>query len=210
MTQYGYTRVSAKDQNLERQIRKMLDRGIPDRLIFRDKQSGKDFNRPEYQTLKRILQEGDVVYIDALDRLGRNYDEVIKEWKEITRQLKADIVILENETLFDSRKYREMGDIGKLMEDQFLSLLSFVADQERKKIRQRQAEGIAIAKAEGRHLGRPVINLQTLSKDQRRTLSQNYFTWKRGEITAVSFMKMMDLKRSSFYKIIKEYEQTQI
>lgn len=208
MGMYGYIRVSSKDQNPERQMKKMLDLGIPERFIFCDKKSGKDFERPEYQTLKRILQEGDLVYIDALDRLGRNYDDVIKEWKEITRELNADIVVLENESLFDSRKFKAQGDMGKLMEDQFLSLLSFVADQERKKIKQRQAEGIALAKAQGKHMGRPRVNLDTLSKDQRRTLLQNYLTWKNGEITAVSFMKMLGLKRSSFYKVIREYEES--
>lgn len=204
----AYTRVSSKDQNPERQKLKMRERGVEERFIFCDQKSGKDFNREEYKTLKRILQEGDLVYIDALDRLGRNYDEVIKEWKEITREIKADIVILENETLFDSRKYREMGDIGRLMEDQFLSLLSYVADQERKKIKQRQAEGIAVAKLDGRHLGRPQINLDTLTSEQRRTLLQNYVTWKNGDLTAINFMKMLDLKKSSFYKIIHQYESS--
>ncbi|MCD4542356.1 recombinase family protein, partial [Klebsiella pneumoniae subsp. pneumoniae] len=143
------------DQNEERQIKKMLALGIEERMIFVDKQSGKDFNRPSYQTMKRILQKGDLLYLDALDRLGRDYEGIIYEWKHITRNIQADIVVLENETLFDSRKYREMGDIGKLMEDQFLNLLSYVAEQERKKIKQRQAEGIALAKSQGRHLGRP-------------------------------------------------------
>ncbi|PGK02531.1 recombinase, partial [Bacillus cereus] len=96
--------------------------------------------------MKEIIREGDLVYIDSLDRLGRNYNGVITEWKFITRELKADIVVLDNETLFDSRKFKGMGDMGKLMEDQFLSLLSYVAEQERNKIRQRQAEGIAAAK----------------------------------------------------------------
>lgn len=145
----GYVRVSSKDQNQERQIKKMLELGIEERMIFVDKQSGKDFDRPGYQAMKRILREGDIIYFDALDRLGRNYDAVINEWKYITRELKADIVVLENASLFDSRKFREMGDIGRLMEDQFLSLLAYVADQERKKIKQRQAEGIALAKKNG-------------------------------------------------------------
>ncbi len=102
----------------------MLALGIEERMIFVDKQSGKDFNRPSYQTMKRILRKGDLLYLDALDRLGRDYEGIIYEWKHITRNIQADIVVLENETLFDSRKYREMGDIGKLMEDQFLNLLS--------------------------------------------------------------------------------------
>src|SRR5690606_35424561 len=103
------------------------------------------------------------------DRLGRNYDEVIKEWKYITREVGADIVLLENEALFDSRKFRAMGDMGKLMEDQFLSLLSYVADQERKKIRQRQKEGIEAAKRRGKQIGRPRISYDTLDEEQRRS-----------------------------------------
>lgn len=149
---YGYIRVSAKEQNEQRQLHKMMERGVEARRIFVDKASGRHFDRPQYQLLRKILITGDIVYIDDLDRRGRNYDEVISEWKYITRELKADIIVLENETLFDSRKFREMGDMGRLMEDQFLSLLSYVADQERKKIHQRQAEGIAVAKSQGNHL----------------------------------------------------------
>lgn len=184
----------------------MKDLGIEDRFIFIDKQSGYEFDRPNYNAMKNIIREGDLVYIDALDRLGRNYDGIIKEWKEITRSLNADIVILENPTLFDSRKFKAMGDIGKLMEDQFLSLLSYVADQERKKIRQRQSEGIALAKAQGKHLGRPRIALDTLSKSQVDILKNNYLKWKNKEITGVKFMEMIGLKKNTFYKIMKEYE----
>lgn len=101
--------------------------------------------------MKRFCDEGDLVYVDSLDRLGRNYDDIITEWKYITRTINANIVCLDNETLFDSRKFKAMGDIGKLMEDQFLSLLSYVAEQERKKIKQRQSEGIIIAKAQGKY-----------------------------------------------------------
>ncbi|WP_432404865.1 recombinase family protein [Wukongibacter sp. M2B1] len=201
----GYIRVSSKDQNENRQLEKMKQLGIEDRFIFIDKQSGANFDRPNYISMKNIIREGDLVYIDALDRLGRNYDGIIKEWKEITRSLGANIVILENETLFDSRKFRDMGDLGKLMEDQFLSLLSYVAEQERKKIRQRQAEGIALAKAQGKHLGRPRIALDTLSKSQIDILENNYLKWKNKEITGVKFMKMLGLKKNTFYKILKEY-----
>ncbi len=103
-------------------------------MYFVDKLSGKDFNRPRYQAMRFMIKEGDLIYMDALDRLGRDYDGIISEWKHITRELKADIVCLDNETLFDSRKFRAMGDLGEVMEDQFLSLLAFVAEQERKKI----------------------------------------------------------------------------
>jgi DNA invertase Pin-like site-specific DNA recombinase len=150
----GYCRVSSMDQNETRQILKMKSHGIDDRYIFIDKKSGKDFNRLEYQLMKRFCEEGDLIYIDSLDRLGRNYDDIINEWKYITRKINANIVCLDNETLFDSRKFKSMGDIGKLMEDQFLSLLSYVAEQERKKIKQRQAEGIIIAKSRGKYKGR--------------------------------------------------------
>jgi DNA invertase Pin-like site-specific DNA recombinase len=203
---YGYIRVSTKEQNEQRQLHKMMERGVEARRIFVDKASGRNFDRPQYQLLRKILSQGDIVYIDALDRMGRNYDEVISEWKYITRELQADIVVLENETLFDSRKFREMGDMGRLMEDQFLSLLSYVADQELKKIHQRQAEGIAVAKSQGKHLGRPQVNLSTLSKQQMNIIEETHSKWKNGEITAVMFMEMLELKKNTFYKIMKEYE----
>ncbi|WP_420975259.1 recombinase family protein [Bacillus thuringiensis] len=207
---YGYIRVSTKDQNEQRQLHKMMERGVEARRIFVDKASGQHFDRPQYQLLRKILSTSDIVYIDALDRMGRNYDEVISEWKYITRELQADIVVLENETLFDSRKFREMGDMGRLMEDQFLSLLSYVADQERKKIHQRQAEGIAVAKSQGKHLGRPQVNLSTLSKQQMNIIKETYSKWKSGEITAVMFMEMLELKKNTFYKIMKEYEENKL
>lgn len=145
----AYIRVSSKDQSVERQVAKMKELKIEERFIFIDKQSGKDFDRPQYQTMKKILREGDLLYMDSLDRLGRDYDGIIQEWKHITRKINADIIVLENSSLFDSRKFKEMGDMGKLMEDQFLSLLSYVAEQERKKIKQRQSEGIALARLKG-------------------------------------------------------------
>ncbi|PER43334.1 recombinase [Bacillus thuringiensis] len=203
---YGYIRVSTKDQNEQRQLHKMMERGVEARRIFVDKASGRHFDRPQYQLLRKILSTGDIVYIDALDRMGRNYDEVISEWKYITRELQADIVVLENETLFDSRKFRDMGDMGRLMEDQFLSLLSYVADQERKKIHQRQAEGIAIAKSKGKHLGRPQLTLATLSPKQLRIIEETYLKWKNREITGIQFMELLELKKNTFYKIMKEYD----
>ncbi|HDR8053858.1 TPA: recombinase family protein [Bacillus cereus] len=205
---YGYIRVSTKDQNEQRQLYKMMERGVEARRIFVDKASGRNFDRPQYQLLRKILSQGDIVYLDALDRMGRNYDEVISEWKYLTRELQADIVVLENETLFDSRKFREMGDMGRLMEDQFLSLLSYVADQERKKIRQRQAEGIAVAKSQGKHLGRPRVTLSTLSKQKIYIIEETYPKWKNKEISGVQFMQLLELKKNTFYKILKEYEDT--
>ncbi|PHA21808.1 recombinase [Bacillus cereus] len=204
----GYIRVSSKGQNIERQLKKMKDLQIEERFIFIDRESGKNFDRPNFKAMKEIIREGDLVYIDSLDRLGRNYNGVITEWKFITRELKADIVVLDNETLFDSRKFKGMGDMGKLMEDQFLSLLSYVAEQERNKIRQRQAEGIAAAKERGQKLGRPTLELKTLSKEQRKTIEENHSNWKNKVITGVEFMDMIGLKKTNFYKIMKEYENT--
>lgn len=201
---YGYVRVSSKDQNEGRQVDKMLELGIEEQFIFVDKASGKDFDRPQYQNLRRFIQAGDLIYIDALDRLGRNYDEVIHEWKYITREVGADIVILENQTLFDSRKFKSMGDIGKLMEDQFLSLLSYVAEQERKKIKKRQREGIAKAKREGKVIGRP--KKVFINDDFKEVYKQ----WKVRHITATRATDMLGLStRAMFYRLVKEYEQVQ-
>jgi len=196
----GYVRVSDRDQNPERQIVKMKALGIQERFIFIDKQSGKNFDRPQYQAMRRIIREGDLIYIDALDRLGRNYDGIIAEWKEITRSLGADIVVLDQETLFDSRKFKAMGDVGKLMEDQFLSLLSYVAEQERNKIRQRQREGIDLALAQKRPYGRPKARVT-------EKLRSAYLQWRKGKITAVIAMQIADVKRATFYKLAKQLDE---
>lgn len=193
----GYIRVSAADQNLDRQREKLLALGIEERFIFADKASGKNFDRPQYQAMRQVLREGDLLYIDALDRLGRNYDGVISEWKYITREIKADIVVLNNQELFDSRKFRQMGELGKLMEDQFLSLLAYIAEMERSNIKQRQREGITIALKEKRPYGRPKIAMTPF-------MAETYNRWAQGEITAVKAMKIMGLKRGTFYNLAKK------
>jgi DNA invertase Pin-like site-specific DNA recombinase len=198
--QLGYVRVSDKDQNPERQIEKLKWLGLEERFIFVDKASGKNFERPQYQAMKRIIREGDLIYIDSLDRLGRNYDGIIREWKEITRGQGADIVILDNEALFDSRKYKTMGDIGKLLEDQLLSLLSYVAEQERDKIRRRQREGIDLALAKKRPYGRPRAKIT----DKYRSA---WLQWKKGKITAVKAMSMANVKPTTFYKLAKQLDE---
>lgn len=192
-------RVSTKGQNIDRQLAKLRELGIEERFLFIDKQSGKDFNRSDYQALKRMLRAGDEVYIDDLDRLGRDYDGIISEWKYITREIGADIIILDNESLFDSRKFKSLGDVGKLLEDQFLSLLSYVADQERKKTLKRQKEGIAEAKKKGIKLGRKKIEINQVFIDA-------YNRWKAGEITAEKAMQLCGIKRNTFYRRVKEYE----
>ena len=197
----GYIRVSSNDQNPERQIKKMRNLNIEDRYMFIDKSSGKNFTRPQYQAMLLIIREGDIIYLDALDRLGRNYTGIIDEWNYITRNLKADIVILENEDLFDSRKFKTMGDLGKLLEDQFLSMLSYIADQERDKIKQRQAEGIVIAKNKGIKFGRPKKEITPL-------FMEIYPDWKQKKITSKESMKILQMKPNTFYRRIKEYEES--
>ncbi|MBP2097341.1 recombinase family protein [Enterococcus rivorum] len=196
---FGYARVSTKEQNLDRQIQKFNDLGIESRCIFVDKQSGAEFNRPQYQLLLHMLRSGDLIYLDSLDRLGRNYSGVIEEWKYITRKIKADIIVLENSELFDSRKFKTMGDIGLLLEDQFLSMLSYVADQERKKNKQRQIEGIEVAKTAGTVFGRPKLPIT----EEFRT---EYFRWKEGKQTATETINHLKLSPSTFYRRVKELE----
>lgn len=195
----GYVRVSTKDQNTERQLKKMRELGIEDRYVFVDKQSGKDFNRPQYQAMRLVIREGDLLYLDSLDRLGRDYDGIIAEWKYITRNVNADIIVLENESLFDSRKFKTMGDLGKLLEDQFLSMLSYVAEQERKKTKQRQAEGIEVALKQGVRFGRPKKEITT-------EFMGVYVDWKNGKISAVEAMKKVGMKPNTFYRRVNELD----
>lgn len=153
MTYYGYARVSAKDQNLDRQINALTDFGIGISQIYQDKQSGKDFNRPQYRRLLEKCKKGDVIVIKELDRLGRNYDEIIEEWRLITKQRGIDIVILDM-PLLDTRQ-KENDITSMFIADLVLQILSYVAHMEREKIRSRQAEGIRLAKANGVRFGRP-------------------------------------------------------
>ena len=149
---YGYVRVSTRDQNEARQLIAMNDFGVPESMIYVDKQSGKDFNRPQYQILLQRLQPGDVLVVKSIDRLGRNYEEILEQWRVITKEKNAAIVVLDM-PLLDTRSNRDL--TGTLIVDIVLQLLSYVAETERAFIRQRQAEGIAAAKARGVHMGRP-------------------------------------------------------
>lgn len=153
--EYGYARVSAKDQNLARQLDALAEVGLRGRSVFADKASGKDFDRPAYKRLVRRLKPGDVVYVKAIDRLGRDYDEIIEEWRHITRGRHAHIVVLDM-PLLDTRVDRG-GITGVFLTDVVLQLPSYVAQVERENIRKRQAEGIASAKARGVRFGRPRI-----------------------------------------------------
>lgn len=173
---YGYMRVSTIDQNMERQRQELLRWGIVEKNIFSDKLSGKDFKRPSYQKLRKRLKVGDVLVVKSIDRLGRSYEEIQSEWRYIVKELKADIVIIDMPIL-DTRTNKDL--IGTLISDIVLQLLSYVAQAEREYNRQRQAEGIAIARAEGRHLGRPrkpyPIDFETcfqLWHDERMTFAE--------------------------------------
>ncbi len=153
---YGYMRVSTEKQNDERQFLELCNAGVIPKNIYSDKLSGKDFNRKGYQTLKRKLKKDDIVVVKSLDRLGRNYKEIVEEWRYIVNKIGANIVVLDM-PLLDTRKDKDL--IGTLISDIVLGLLSYVAQQEREFIKQRQAEGIAIAKAKGVKFGRPFKDL---------------------------------------------------
>lgn len=151
MATYGYVRVSSLDQNEDRQLRKLREKGVAPGSIFVDKQSGKDFERPAYKQLKKRLREGDVLYVTSIDRLGRNYVEILEQWQLLTKKIKVEMVVLDMPLLDTSREKNLM---GTFIADLVLQILSFVAESERNNIRERQAQGIAAARARGVHLGR--------------------------------------------------------
>lgn len=195
---YGYARVSTKEQNEDRQTQALTEFGITEDNIFIDKKSGKDFEREEYQLLKKILKrtQNNVLVIKSIDRLGRNYKEIQNEWREITQDLKTDIVVLDMPIL-DTRQYKDL--LGNFIADLILQVLSFVAEQERVSIRKRQREGIEVAKAKGKKFGRPKIELPKEFKEQ-------YIKWKKGKQTAKVTMENLDLRRTTFYHFVREYE----
>lgn len=149
---YGYIRVSTREQNEDRQILALKDFSIPEKNLFIDKQSGKDFERPQYRKMVRKLKKDDLLYIKSIDRLGRNYSEILEQWRILTKEKGIDIVVLDM-PLLDTRRGKDL--MGTFLSDIVLQVLSFVAENERSNIRQRQAEGIAVAKARGVRFGRP-------------------------------------------------------
>lgn len=194
--EFGYGRVSSKDQNEGRQLESLLALGIDERDIYIDKQSGKDFKRPQYELVKKQLREGDVLFIHSLDRFGRNKEQILAEWADITKNIKAHIVVLDM-PLLDTRKYQD--SLGSFVTDLVLQILSWMAEEERTKIRVRQAEGIALAKAQGKHIGRPAMEIT-------QEFIDIYTIWKAGEITAVESMKRLNMPKPSFYRLVKRYE----
>ena len=171
---YGYARVSTREQNLDRQMDALLGFGLEEGQVFADKASGKDFERPQWQRLMRRLREGDLLVVKSIDRLGRDYDEIIDQWRRITKEVGADVVVLDM-PLLDTRT-RPDNVTGTFIADLVLQLLSYVAQVERESIHQRQAEGIASAKARGVHCGRPA-KVRPANYDQTMT------AYRRGHIT---------------------------
>ena len=195
---YGYARVSSKDQNGDRQLIALNEIGIEGKNIYLDKQSGKDFERPQYKRLLRKLKKDDLLYIKSIDRLGRNYEEILQQWRVLTKEKGIDIVVLDM-ALLDTRRGKDL--MGTFLSDIVLQVLSFVAENERINIRQRQAEGIAAAKAKGVKFGRPP-----------RPLPENFYeihkAWRGKKITLKEAANACDLPPGTFYDKARRYENT--
>lgn len=197
---YGYARVSTREQNLDRQILVMREFGLTERQIYREKQSGKDFERPEYRRLLKKLKPGDTLVIKSIDRLGRNYDEILEQWRIITKEKQAAIVVLDM-PLLDTRQGRDL--TGTLIADIVLQLLSYVAQTEREFIRQRQAEGIAAAKANGVHFGRTAI-------EPPEQFGDVYLEWANRTISAREAARKLNISHQTFLKWAKDFGRESI
>lgn len=197
---YGYVRVSSRDQNEDRQLIAMKELSIPDKNIFMDKQSGKDFNRPQYKRLLRRLKRDDLLYIKSIDRLGRNYEEIQNQWRILTKEKGIDIVVLDM-PLLDTRRGKDL--MGTFLSDIVLQVLSFVAENERTNIKQRQAEGIAAAKSKGIRFGRP-------PKPLPENFHLVYQQWKAGKITGVAAAKACGMPMSTFRYRVEIYEKSKM
>lgn len=196
-TIYGYARVSTKEQNEDRQIIALKDVGVPKKNIFIDKQSGKNFDRPEYKKLIKKLNHNSILYIKSIDRLGRNYKELSEQWYTITKELGADIVVIDMPIL-DTRTDKNL--LGSLISDLVFSLLSYVAENEYITIRQRQAEGIAAAKARGVRCGRPPKPLPENFQDV-------YKKWNAGVISTSEAAKLLNMPISSYRYKVNNYQR---
>ena len=200
MSVYGYIRVSSRDQNEDRQLIALKEVGVPEKNIYLDKQSGKDFNRPQYKKLMRKLKKDDLLYIKSIDRLGRNYEEILQQWRMLTKEKGVDIVVLDM-PLLDTRRGKDL--MGTFLSDIVLQVLSFVAENERTNIKPRQAEGIAAAKAQGIKFGRPP-----------RPLPENFHScyqrWKQGAITGTEAARECGLPLSTFRYRAEIYENARL
>ena len=195
MKKYGYVRVSTQEQNEDRQMLEMKDLDIDDKNIYMDKQSGKDFNRPNYKLLLKKLKKGDILYVKSIDRLGRNYKEIQEQWRILTKVMEIDVVIIDM-PLLDTRTYKDL--MGTFIADLVLQVLSFVAENERTNIRKRQEEGIKAAKLRGVVFGRPVIPIP----DKFGLMVKE---WEHGQIKAEDVAKACDMSIATFYRRLREY-----
>lgn len=194
---YGYARVSSREQHEDRQIIALLEAGVPENRIYVDKQSGKDFNRTQYRKLLKKLDRDSVLFVKSLDRLGRNYTDLNEQWRVITKEKGADIVVLDMPAL-DTR--REKNLLGTFISDVILALLSYVAENERDSIRKRQEEGIAAARAKGVKFGRPV-------KPLPENFGEIYRQWKDKKLTFREAAQACGFSESTFYDKVKKYEE---
>ncbi|ONG92402.1 resolvase [Bacillus cereus] len=196
---FGYMRVSTKEQNLDRQYEALKNYVSDDKYIYSDKASGKDMEREEFQNLLKAMRKGDTLYIKSIDRLGRNKQQ-IKEYLQYFKNegIRVKVIDLPT-TMIDIQEGQE--GILDMVNNILIEVYTTLAQQERETIKQRQSEGIAVAKAKGKHLGRPVMELP-------EEWNKLYKDWKAGKITAVAFMKRVDMKKATFYKKVKEYEAT--
>ena len=196
---WGYARVSSKDQNEERQVAELLPLVSSRSHLIVEKQSGKNFERPKYLWLKDIMDKGDTLVIKSLDRLGRNYNQIKEEWSELVNQ-GIYIKVLDSPIL-NTSEYKTNDLMAQFMSNIVLEVLSFVAENERKNIKRRQAEGIALAKSSGKHIGRPRAEFPS-------NWATVYSQWKQGSITAVQAMRDCGLTKTTFYKLVKQYEKS--
>lgn len=201
MKHYAYVRVSAKDQHVERQLDDLKPFDIPAKTIYCDYQSGKDFNRPQYQKMLKKLRKGDLLIIKSIDRLGRNYDEILEQWRHITKDVHADILVLDM-NLLDTRN-RDGNLTGTLISDLVLQLLAYVAQTERDFIRQRQAEGIASAKARGVQFGRKPMDLP----ENFDHVCEEY---RDGKLTIRAAARKLEMSRTTFHRKYNERVQERI
>lgn len=197
---YGYIRVSSREQNEDRQKIALCDWGVPEKNLFLDKQSGKDFQRPSYRRMIKKLKPGDLVVIKSIDRLGRNYDEILEQWRMITKKIHADVKVLDM-PLLDTRQSVDL--TGTLIADIVLQILSYVAQAERESIRQRQAEGIAAAKKRGVKFGRPATK-------QPAEFPDIYRRWQAGEFTSRHAAALLGTSQTTFLNWARAYKQGQI
>lgn len=196
---YGYVRVSTREQNEDRQMIAMREMGVPKSNIYMDKQSGKDFDRPQYKKLLRKLKKDDLLYIKSIDRLGRNYGEIQNQWRILTKEKGVDICAIDMPML-DTRRGKDL--LGTFLSDIVLQVLSFVAENERTNIRQRQAEGIAAAKARGVRFGRP-------PKPLPENFHQMYQLWRSGKITGTAAARECGMPLATFRYRAEIYEKAQ-